>query len=129
MQETYKAKVLIECELCEYEKYCELRKIASDLIGCMGHGVYNQKIREEQKRREKNGQLNWNNIKLHEKEDFKPGDHVIIKRSLINSHLPRYIENSPMTVLRLGRDNVICDYDGGKPFSVPPGLLEFVTEE
>lgn len=111
----------MDCKLCEYEKNCSLRDLALDITGCEGHSKRKQfsyvshpnqfvKMCSEKK---------TNSI-----HDFSVGDRVIIRGTTIGTGLPRYLEGSPMTVIGFGTINVRCDYDGGKPFMVPPSILE-----
>lgn len=56
----------------------------------------------------------------------KSGDKVIADGNPYNLRvfkLPGYISGQMLTVIGFTKDRVKCDWDGGKPFSIPPSLL------
>ncbi len=58
--------------------------------------------------------------------DFKVGDRVIADSNPHNLRmwkLPGYLTGNILTVIGFTKEKVICDWDGGKPFRIPPGLL------
>ena len=138
----YKGKYYM-CVQCEYNGSCSLQSLAPDLTGCSGHSIYSKALleKERSKYKEREKQLEDSRVKVEEKnkrneellKDLKPGDKVIVrgvKYKVGCGHLPLYIEGCSMTVLRFTRSgNIICDYDGGKPFSIPRWALEVVEKD
>ena len=61
-------------------------------------------------------------------EDFSIGDVVTVSTS--NPHnlrahgLPGYLTDGTLKVIGFTREKVKCDWDGGKPFNIPPELLK-----
>lgn len=55
-------------------------------------------------------------------KDFEVGDLVSVHNTL-GTNIPCYLEGFPLKVIGLGRKNVKCDWDGGKPFFIPPEML------
>lgn len=59
--------------------------------------------------------------------DFTEGDKVVADSNPYNLrvyHLPGYIAGQTLTVIGFTKERVKCDWDGGKPFNIPPSLLE-----
>lgn len=113
------------CYLCEYDGGCQLQEIAPDITGCSGHSRYKQQectcssgVEEKWFMSRKEPQ------KL---SDFKVGDRVIADDNPHNLRafkLPGYLAGNPLTVVGFTKEKVICDWDGGKPFTIPPELLK-----
>ena len=37
--------------------------------------------------------------------------------------IPGYLAGCPLTVIGFTKEKVVCNWDGGDPFRIPPGLL------
>ena len=128
---------LIWCTNCEYEKNCVLRAIAPDLDGCSGHSKVHHRFEEEKERLMKEAAEKDKATLLRNKEvleKLKPGDKVKFignpKSYYGCSNIPQYISGSVLTVLGFARNgNIKCDYDGGKPFNIPPTCLRIIKGE
>lgn len=63
-------------------------------------------------------------------KDFSVGD--VVKPNEINPNnmraygLPAYLIGGTLTVVGFTKNKVKCDWDGGKPFHIPPSLLDVV---
>ena len=121
----------IKCNRCEYGENCSLKELAPELTGCEGHGKLHHKFEKrrmelqkeaDEKRRQA---IADSELKL---EDFKPGDKVALVGSTISMglSLPRYLESGTLTVIGISTrtGKVKCDWDGGKPFLIPPLALK-----
>lgn len=120
----------MNCKNCEYMSSCELRKIAPDLYGCMGHGKLHHRFAEQAAREEALfSQKRKEALLLSEQQadNFSVGDVVQLQGSTIalGLTLPRYLDNGCFTVIGKTRTGKIkCDWDGGKPFNIPPLCLK-----
>lgn len=120
----------MRCEQCEYNKKCELQVVAPDITGCTGHSKISFSYIEEIERREEERLAAYVPPKVHVLSDFKAGDKVFVTRgSTVGTRLPSCIEDGFLTVLGIGKVNVKCDFDGGKPFFIPPCYLEFADKK
>lgn len=121
----------IRCNRCEYGESCSLRDIAPELTGCEGHGKLHHRFEErkmalqreaDEKRRQA---IADSELRL---EDFKPGDKVVLIGSTVSMglSLPRYLESGTLTVIGISKRSgkVRCDWDGGRPFLIPPLALK-----
>lgn len=60
--------------------------------------------------------------------DFQPGDKVVLYPWAEQSY-PTYLARQPLKLLRKNKaGNYVCDYDGGKPFSIPGKCLKYFEE-
>ena len=127
----------IQCVQCEYEKCCSLRDIASDLDGCSGHSKLHHRYIKERNELIAQAADRDRELSLKNKEildTLEPGDRVKFvgnPKSYVGcSNIPQYVSGSVMTVLGFTKNgNVKCDYDGGKPFNIPPRCLRLVQIE
>ena len=128
---------LIWFSQCEYEKNCSLRDIAPDLDGCSGHSKLHHRYAEEKERLIKEAEEKEKATSLRYKEvleQLKPGDKVEFVGSPKSyygcTNIPQYVGGSVLTVLGFTRNgNIKCDYDGGKPFNIPPVCLRIIKDE
>lgn len=70
-------------------------------------------------------------VKLLKMEDIKIGDRVTLRRSPVSLgvKVPGYLEGGVLTVIgKTKAGNIKCDWDGGKPFYIPPYCLRFVDK-
>lgn len=125
----------IRCGQCEYGDIsgtirCSLRDIAPDLKGCIGHGKLHHKYAEEKEKMKKEAEEKRQKALFLTKEsikELKPGDKVQLIGSTISLglNLPRYLDNGVFTVIGITQNEKIkCDWDGGKPFNIPPLYLK-----
>ena len=125
---------IMYCTRCEYEENCSLRDIADDLEGCVGHGKTHHRYEEEKIALQKEAEDKRNKALILSEEQLhllKPGDKVRLIGSTISLglKLPRYLECGELTVLGIARTGKVkCDWDGGKPFYIPPLCLEKITK-
>lgn len=126
------------CTKCEYEENCQLRTMAPDLDGCSGHSKLHHRFTEKkekmQKEAEKKVEKQLKNSLANEQvlASVKVGDKVKLMGSTIwlGLNLPRYLDNGVFTVLGFTRNGKVkCDWDGGRPFNIPPGCLELLSKE
>lgn len=114
----------MNCTDCIYENNCDIRSLAPDVTGCEGHSVIKPEV--EAALLEKLTSVPGEPIptrKYTKLEDLKIGDRVRACCT-VGTRIPTYLKDSPMTVIGFTRfGNVKCDYDGGKPFSIPPDML------
>ena len=121
----------VKCSRCEYERSCSLRDLAPELTGCEGHGKLHHRFEEKKLRlnleAEEKRRLAITEAQMH-LQDFRPGDKVHLVGSTISMglSLPRYLESGTLTVVGISEraGKVKCDWDGGKPFLIPPLVLK-----
>lgn len=127
----------IPCKRCEYNGNCSLVAIAPELEGCSGHGRLHHKYEEEREERMKQA-LEWQQAtSLKNKElleQLQPGTRVQFvgspKSYTGTTGLPEYLANGILTVIGFTKTgNVKCDWDGGKPFNIPPGCLRIMKDK
>lgn len=118
------------CYMCEYDGGCQLQEIAPDITGCSGHSKYKERPAEpEPYAAEENQQSRPEAPKL---TDFKIGDCVIAhynEHTLRMWRLPGYLAGCALKVIGFTKEKVVCDWDGGKPFRIPPELLRKCKKE
>ena len=108
----------MECYLCVYDSDCQVKKMFPDITGCEGRSKYKPSKYENVKL--------VRDVKELTLEDFKIGDTVIAdanQYTLRMYKLPGYLSGNGLKVIGFTKKNVICDWDGGKPFHIPPCLL------
>lgn len=124
----------VKCARCEYGVNCSLKDIAPELTGCEGHGKLHHRFEEKKKQlnleaEEKRKQAIIDSEKSL--QDFQPGDKVHLVGSTISMGLsiPRYLESGTLTVVGISKraGKVKCDWDGGKPFLIPPLALQKIV--
>ena len=112
------------CYMCEYDGGCQLQEIAPDITGCSGHSKYKERPEEPEPYVVKeNKQNSPDPPKL---TDFEVGDCVIADNNPHNLRtwkLPAYLAGNKLKVIGFTKEKVVCDWDGGKPFKIPPELL------
>lgn len=124
----------LRCNQCEYEEGCSLREIAPELEGCAGHRHLHSRYAEMRSKEEREAwEKRQQALILSEDrlQELKQGDKVRLIGSTISLglHLPRYLDNGTFKVLGVTRTGrLICDWDGGKPFNIPPSCLEKLNE-
>jgi hypothetical protein len=122
--------MVIYCDQCEYENCCSVREVADDLKGCIGHGKLHHKFAEEKGKMQKEAEEKMQKALVLTEERIKelaPGDKVQLIGTTISLglNLPRYLDNGVFTVIGVTRNGKIkCDWDGGKPFNIPPLYLK-----
>ena len=112
------------CEYCKYTGSCQLQEIAPDITGCTGHSEHKiePKINTDETVINEFVKSCYNK-KVNDLNDFSVGDVVKVLCTTLGTRLPRYIEGAPLTVIGFTKTKVKCDYDGGKPFHIPPAIL------
>ena len=115
---------LVMRDMCEYNGGCQLQEIAPDITGCSGHS---KQRRQERTCSSDAGEKWFMSGKEPQKlSDFKVGDRVVADGNPHNLRifkLPGYLAGNQLTVIGFTKEKVICDWDGGKPFRIPPDLL------
>lgn len=117
------------CNMCEYDGNCQLQVVAHDITGCTGHSKEKEMpplrtVQEEAEKTELQPEIPG-------VSDFAIGDIVRAdpnQYSLNSSRLPGYLAGGYLTVVGFTKSKVKCDWDGGKPFHIPPSLLRKVRE-
>lgn len=112
------------CYLCEYDGCCQLQEIAPDITGCIGHSKY--KDAQEDLETYVVDESQYDRPDVPKLTDYKIGDRVIADsnpNNLRTWNLPGYLAGNTLKVIGFTKEKVICDWDGGKPFRIPPELL------
>ena len=112
----------MNCDFCAFNGGCQLQDVAPDITGCTGHSKYKERPKRQESNRHTT-QRQPDNPKL---EDFKKGGTVIADGNQYNLRtfrLPGYLAGQQLKVIGITKEKVICDWDGGKPFHIPPELL------
>lgn len=130
----------MRCKICHRyldSKDCKLREIAPQLEGCDGYGIYSQSLTEKAKQKEEKA-IERQKKQIEENRcwvaDVREGDTVMLKadpKSIFGcSNLPRYLYSGTLKVVGVHKNGkIICDWDGGKPFLIPPEALDILKRK
>lgn len=124
----------VKCARCEYGANCSLREIAPELTGCEGHGKLHHRFEDRRENLQREAEEKRKQAIIDSEkslQDFQPGDKVQLVGSTISMGLsiPRYLGSGTLTVVGISKraGKVKCDWDGGKPFLIPPLALQKIV--
>lgn len=130
--ETINAGVYVS-EIKPYDKTTQqnmnLGPLPDGDINSRSHTGYKDRVeRPEPQTEEESQKIKQEPPKL---PDYKIGDCVIADdnpHNLRTWRLPGYLAGNPLRVIGFTKEKVVCDWDGGKPFKIPPELLRIYKE-